>query len=152
MLNLKCLRIQKCAPSVDCLGLNWLPPPKYSRTRQAVPVWVFVPVYLGAGGKESITGAEIIPAGDLSPLMTRLLRHLSLLPWLIPSIHPSVRLSLSPPRILPSASRCPLISCCITLFLPRLCFVSSPDAAINSSPSKGLMEKKGRQREVAEPW
>lgn len=111
---------------------------------------MFVPVYLNAGGKESITAAEIIPAGDLSPLVTGLPRHLTPLPWLMPSIHPSsypsaLPLSCPPLLFVPSSS------CRISPSFPADSALSrSPNATINSSPSKGVTEKKGSQREVDE--
>lgn len=95
---------------------------------------VCAPVYLSAGGRESITAAEIIPAGDLSPLMTRLLRHLSFLP-LTHSIHPSA-LPLPPP--LPILL---LFSCALCL-PPTVCLV--PRRCNECLIIKGCNEKEGR--------
>lgn len=79
-----CVKIQnlnsRVVPQLTVLALVDFPSKIFEGTTSCACLNVFAPVYLSTGGKESITAAEIIPAGDLSPLMTRLLRHLSFLP------------------------------------------------------------------------
>lgn len=110
---------------------------------------MFVPVYLNAGGKESITAAEIIPAGDLSPLVTGLPRHLTPLPWLMPSIHPATHQpSLYPPLHFSLSPRPHAAS--LPPSLPTPLCPDPPMPQLTPRHQRGVTEKKGSQREVDE--